>query len=115
MIASLVRSPAFQELVSYYQERRDEETFQLTSRIQSLASDALEELEDRINGEAIDDVKTKDLAGIATSLLDRAGHSPVSRRESRNLHVHLTEDDISEIKREAAQKKIINGEATQVD
>lgn len=106
-IKVLQRSPAFQELIAHYQERRTEEAFDFERRIKEAASEGLEELSDRL----LDPTQraalpTRELYKITTGLLDRAGHNPVARRESRNWNIGLTADDIKKMKDEARQETI---------
>jgi len=107
-ISILCKNPMFQDLIAYYQESRLQDSLELSSRIRAAASDSLEALQERIDGELEQpgSLNTSDLHKITKDLLDRSGHSPVSRRESRNISIGLSADDIKKIKEDSKQEPI---------
>ena len=68
----------------------------VASRIQEIAPLALQTLEELMY-EGNDNVKLK----VATDLLDRAGHAAVKTVRTENTSLHLTRDDILDIKNRA--------------
>jgi len=101
-ISNLRNSPAFMDLVMYYEGPRDQSAMDIRERLKFVASDALDALHEKVQQE---DIAIKELTAMTMNLLDRTGHSPVSRSESRHLHAHvgLSKDEISKIKETAAE------------
>lgn len=120
-IHNLMNSPAFMDLVEHYSEMRDEAVMDIAGRLSVVASDALDVLHERINEEGEDKMDSETLRKVTKDILDRAGHSPVSRSESRSINIGLTKDDIIELKSVATrssehpQRPILDGTAEEVD
>ncbi len=107
-VYNLQKTPAFQELVSHYMMMRDDQIGDLSEQIRLAAGEALASLQRKVDQD--DDIPIGELRQLATNLLDRAGYSPVSRRESRSVHIGLTGDDIAKLKSEAqTDQKVIEG------
>ena len=100
-LSFLLKSPAFQDLLAYYQGKAEDKLFDVTEKLRLLTADTLAELHKRVL-ENPDDVPTTLLTKIATDLLDRhpEGHGPVTRSINKNIHVGLTHQEIHTIKEE---------------
>ena len=98
-IGLLQKSPMFNNLVSHYMNERDKEVETMRRKIELAAEDALEELHSRIVSE---ELEFGDLQKATMGLLDRAGHSPVARSESRVVNISLSDEAIRAIKARAA-------------
>jgi hypothetical protein len=101
-ISILKNDPAFAELITYYQEVKTAVYLDVHERIQSVAVDALEELHERVT-ENPDGIKNEELIKIVTSALDRAGHGPTSKVESRSII--LTSEDLMRMKAETEERQ----------
>lgn len=102
-VSILLQDPTFSDLVAFYRERVNEAYMDLHERIKLLSVDAVEELHDRLRSEP-DKISTSTLLELTTRILDRAGHSPVQRSESKHLHVHLNPSEIQELKKVSGVK-----------
>lgn len=76
----------------------DLDSVAVAQRIQEIAPIALQTLE-QLLCEGTDVIKFK----TATDLLDRAGHAAVKTLRTESLSVHLTRDDLEEIKKRAKE------------
>lgn len=85
------------DLVEFYNNAEVERFATVQDRMVMLGLTAAEELQDRIENEA-EDMSTKDLVEVLTRTLDRGGYSPVTKSESKNLHAHVSLDDLQKIK-----------------
>lgn len=101
MVVSKVRnSPMVQEKIRLLELQRDANTVDIARDIRKLAPDALKVLQDlMVNAQTNPNVRSN----IAKDLLDRAGHGAVKKTESKNLHAHLTSDELSGIKERALE------------
>lgn len=88
-------NPAFQELLAYYMGERDKAVRDVTGRIESIAMTGLDRLQDFLESP---DAAPGFVRAVVADLLDRAGHSPVKKKEVRAMHTVLTSDDLKEIR-----------------
>lgn len=103
-ISNLKRDPAFQDLVSYYKEQTEEIYIDVHQRLAALSLDAVEVLHERLIDEP-DSFKVEELQKTASLGLDRTGFGPTSNlRHSGGVAV-LTEETLTRIKEEAAQRQ----------
>lgn len=103
MVSYVRNSPIVKDQIANLQEKANEETVNIASRIKSLAPHAIEVLEDviktgEVSGERI---PAKLRAHHAEKLLDRAGYAPPKEIRALNLSGHFTVDEIEEIKKRA--------------
>jgi transcriptional regulator len=98
-ISNTLGSELVQEKMAIMVAERDAATVDLSRQIKELAPKALEIIKDALadNGK----LGTKDQVKVAQDVLDRAGYSPVQMVMSANMNIHLTGDDLAEIKRRA--------------
>jgi hypothetical protein len=91
-LSMLQNDPAFQELVSFYRERRGEIMDKAVERLKSLGMDALSILQEKLD-ENPDDFSMKELIHLLTVTMDRTGHGPTRKIENTNLN--LTPGDVA--------------------
>jgi DNA-binding CsgD family transcriptional regulator len=97
-ISNVMNSAICKRQMNLMRDARDLDAVDVSKRIQEIAPVALQTLEELLcTGN--DNVKLK----TATDLLDRAGHAAVKTLRTESLSVHLTADDIAEIKSRAKQ------------
>lgn len=94
-ISVLRADPAFQELLSHYENAEQEAWADVRKKAALVGMTAVEVLQDRLL-ENPDRVSTKDLVQVVQSGLDYGGHKPAQRSE--NLHYVTTSEEIEEIK-----------------
>lgn len=80
-IALLKKSPAFVELVAFYQKQDGDKLLDINAKLQSLGLDAVEVLHDRVR-EAPDLLKAEDLQKIIVLTMDRTGFGPQSTQKN---------------------------------
>lgn len=97
-LAKLKNTPAFRQLCMEYSELDWQEERVFESRIQALRMDVLEKLHDKVESE---DLPADFLRQALRDIMDRTGHSPVKKSESRMVHLHLAGSDIQKIKEAA--------------
>lgn len=95
-LALLRRSPAFQQLLFTYMSIRDQEAVNIGARIKQAASIALEKLTEKLAETDSNELPLDTLRRTTTDLLDRSGHSPVSK--TMTLSGALSAEDIRDIK-----------------
>lgn len=88
-------NPAFQDLLTYYMSERDKAVRDVSGRIESLAMSGLDRLQDFLESP---DAAPALVREVAMNLLDRAGYSPVKKKEVRAMHTVLTAEDLKEIR-----------------
>ena len=86
-ISILKGDPSFKELLAYYAARSEEQFLDVRKRLAILGTDAVAELQDRLDYKP-DSLTNTQLIEITKTTLDRAGFSPVSKSE--NVQVLLT-------------------------
>lgn len=96
---NLRRSPAFQQLLFYYQAERDVEAMSLSAQIKIGAGLALDKIVERLETEEAASLPATWLKDVMVALLDRAGHSPVQK--TATLSAHLSAEDIRVLKEAA--------------
>ena len=120
-ISTLFNSAVFQEQLIILQAARDDDSISVGKRIAALAPIALERVKEVLQ-DPIHRVETNEKTGqveikiddridpalkvrTAQDLLDRAGHKAIDRK----ISVHMTKEDIDEIKQDAIQAGIESG------
>lgn len=105
-ISVLKRDPMFQELVDVYMTRRDSVVVDMTQRLQGLAVQAVEILQERLDENA-DALSVKELHSVAELSLDRVGYGKSS---TVNLNAGVspkTLDQIKEAVRAGARGRVV--------
>jgi predicted transcriptional regulator len=98
MVSYTLSSPIAKREMENLRAARDLDAVDVAKRIQAIAPIALQTLEDLLcTGN--ETMKFK----VATDVLDRAGHAAVRTLRTESLSVHLTKDDIDEIKNRAKE------------
>ncbi len=98
MVSYTMNSPIAMREMENLRAARDLDAVDVAKRIQEVAPIALQTLETLLcNGN--DPIKFK----AATDILDRAGHAAVRTLRTESLSVHLTKDDIEDIKNRAKE------------
>lgn len=87
-IYTLVRDPAFQELVQFYQNSESEAHKDLQFQISLVARDALQALHERIIDEP-EQFRPAEITETTKVLLDRAGFAPVQRSINRSINTSV--------------------------
>jgi hypothetical protein len=105
-ISILQNDPAFADLMDFYAEREDDRFVDVQNRLESAGLDAVSELHERVI-EDPEALATGDLIDIAKLTLDRSGHSPVKKSESKK--VILSGQDLADMKTAALQSAPIEG------
>lgn len=100
----ILADPMCKAHISHLSDKADNGTINIRKKFSELAVKAVDTIEDLLTYDNVNDsVKFK----AAQDVLNRAGYAPV--QESRHLSVHLTSDDLKEMKRRAlAQGAIIS-------
>lgn len=94
-ISILKGDPSFKELLAYYAARSEEQFLDVRKRLAILGTDAVAELQDRLDYKP-DSLTNTQLIEITKTTLDRAGFSPVSKSE--NVQVLLTGNELEKLK-----------------
>lgn len=97
-ISVLKSDPTFAELVQFYSDREDDMFVDVRARLESLGMTASEVLLERVM-EDPDGMANSDLLDILKAALDRAGHSPVKRSETKKIVFSAA--DMERLKNEA--------------
>ena len=100
-VSNTLNSELAQEKLTVMMAERDASTIDLSRQIKEIAPKALEIIKDALNSNTL--LGAKDRVKVAQDMLDRAGYSPVQLSMSANMNVHLTRDDLSELKARAVQ------------
>lgn len=98
MVSYTLNSPIAKREIENLRAVRDLDAIDVAKRIQDIAPIALQTLEDLLC-QGTDVIKFR----TATDLLDRAGHAAVRTLRTESLSVHLTKQDIDEIKNRAKE------------
>jgi len=96
-LSILQNDPAFTELLTFYQDKSFENHSRIQERLTLLGIDAITEIHERVI-ETPELVSTKVLLEITDTTLDRTGHSRIQKTESKSLNVHLSSDELDDIK-----------------
>lgn len=94
-ISILKNDPSFKELLAYYAKSQAETFIDVKKRLAMLGTDAVAELQDRLDFKP-DSLTNTQLIEITKATLDRAGFNPVSKSE--NVQVLLTADELQKMK-----------------
>lgn len=94
-ISILKADPSFKELLAYYATRQEEIFIDVRKRLAMLGTDAVAELQDRLDYKP-DSLTNTQLIEITKASLDRAGFNPVNKTES--VQVLLTGDELAQMK-----------------
>ena len=102
-VSNVRNSPIIQDKLAIMQGARDAYTLDIAKDIREFAPKALEVLKAIVNGDDSSGLPVGPAlkARVASDLLDRAGYAPVRNVNVQSAHVHLTRDDIEELKRRA--------------
>jgi len=98
MVSYTLNSPIAKREIENLRAARDLDAVDVAKRIQEIAPIALQTLEDLLCG-GTETTKFR----TATDLLDRAGHAAVHTLRTESISVHLTRDDIDDIKNRAKE------------
>lgn len=109
-ISILKSDPAFAELLTHYGTKRDEVFVNVTERMAGFATDALEELHDRLLNNP-GEFKVKDLNEVIKTTADRGGYSPVQKTENKTIV--LTAGELANLKAEVANRQ--NGQVRKIN
>lgn len=106
-ISNTLGSELAQEKLAIMVAERDATTVDLARQIKEIAPQALEIIKDAMedNGKLC----PRDRVKVAQDVLDRAGYSPVQMVMSANMNIHLTTEDLAELKRRAVSGARMNG------
>jgi hypothetical protein len=102
-VSNACNSPIVREKINHLRTERDANTVDIANQIKELAPKALDILRNVIeddSGEVPLPIKVKE----ANNLLDRAGYNPKTSVNHQHAHVHLTPDEISDIKKRAIEE-----------
>lgn len=102
-LSILKADPTFNGLVEHYVQTEGERFASVRDRMVQLGLTAADTLLERII-EFPEEISTKDLTELLKSTLDRGGHAPVTRSESKHLHATIPADAL-----EALKGEILNG------
>lgn len=94
-ISILKSDPSFKELLAYYSARSEEVFIDVRKRLAMLGTDAVAELQDRLDFKS-DSLTNTQLIEITKATLDRAGFNPVAKTES--VSVLLTGEELQKMK-----------------
>lgn len=94
-ISILKSDPSFKELLAYYSRHNEEAFVDVRKRLAMLGTDAIAELQDRLDYKS-DSLTNTQLIEITKATLDRAGFSPVAKSE--NVQVLLTGEELQKMK-----------------
>lgn len=97
-VSILQNDAAFRELVSFYTAQRQEAFIQTGEKLATLASTAIDILQDRLE-EAPDEFNPTQLLAVVQTAADRSGHGPASTQ--RNVSINVTADDLERLRAEA--------------
>jgi hypothetical protein len=103
-LSILRNDPAFMDLVLHYELTEVERFTNVQDRMVVLGMVASEELNERI----VDDpesISTKDLTEILKASLDRGGHAPITKSETKSTHIVLSAEDMLKIKMETMESQ----------
>lgn len=101
MVSTIRNSAIFRTAVQEMHENADEHVMEVSRRISANAHRAVDILQGILNGD-IDNVSPNLQARIAQDMLNRAGHSPITKIQGNfsSLHGKFTKDDLDAIRAE---------------
>ncbi len=110
-ISILKSDPSFKELLTYWENKKDElaEQYFINENLNALNADALSTLQDRLEDDPAS-FETPELVRIVQIASDRTGHAP-KRVEEKNINVNF--GDKLEAARERAREMVIEGTINQ--
>lgn len=100
-VSNVVNSPIIQDRLAIMNGARDAYTIDLARDIREFAPKCLDLLKEIISGdtEGVGQLASPALkARVAIDVLDRAGYAPVKNINMQSAHVHLTKEDIDQMK-----------------
>ena len=109
-VSMLLSDPAFKDLLAYYKDNIKDVFVDVTQRMASFATNALEVLQERLEDKP-DGFSNKELNELIKTTADRGGHSPVQKTETKNIT--LTAEDLLKIKQEVESKQ--NGSVRRIN
>jgi len=109
-ISILKQDPAFKDLLAHYMTVRDIAFVDVQQRMAGFATDALEELQERLETKP-SSFSVKDLNELIKTTADRGGHSPVQKKETRNINISTA--DLENIKKEVESRQ--NGQVRKIN
>jgi len=109
-ISVLKQDPAFAELLAHYAAARDSVFIDVQQRMAGFAVDALEELQERLEIKP-QTFTNKELNELIKTTADRGGHSPVQKRETKNINISAA--DLEAIKKEVESRQ--NGQIRKIN
>lgn len=89
-VSILQSDPTFAELVAFYRKDFQLQYADLHTNLAGLASDAVDELRDRLENTP-ETIKTTELIDIVAKTADRTGYGPQSSSVNVNVHVNLAD------------------------
>jgi len=96
-ISVLQSDPTFADLVKYYEGVAEARFADVQERMVVLGLSASEEILDRLENDP-ELISTKELVDVIKAGLDRGGHAPVAKSETKSLSVVLGADDLAALK-----------------
>lgn len=108
-VANTLASGVARQQIANMHAMRDRQAVDIGSRIQELAQEAIEVMGELLLSPSTRDNVRKD---IAVDLLDRAGHSPVRRLETRQT---ITQGELDAVKQKALEIGRMSGLVRDVD
>jgi len=111
-VSNVRNSAVIQDQLAIMRGARDAYTLDIARDIRDFAPKALEVLKEVVMGRGAGENASVALrARYAADILDRAGHSATRNIDFRGQHLHLTKDDLEEIKRRAFNSPVIDVKA----
>ena len=115
-VSNVRNSPIVQEHITIMQSARDADTIDLAKEIKEIAPVALDLLKDIITGDNDGAGASINLrARTSENMLARVGHGVPHRVQAESVNIHLTSEDISEIKRRAMLAKNVVSDQEVID
>jgi hypothetical protein len=103
-VSILKDDPSFQELLEFYREEKDRAFRSVNDKLAGMASDALDELQTRIEDEP-DKFTIPQLLAVITTAADRSGNGPQSSTTNLNLNVGLA-DRLEEARKRVKERRL---------
>ena len=110
-VSNVRNSPVIKEKITVMQCARDASTVDISRQIQEFAPEALKLLRNVIAGNGAEgkDASIPLRVRTAEQWLNRAGHAPVQKTASINIHSRLDKEDLDKIKKRASELSELNG------
>lgn len=105
-IQQIKRDPLFKQMLGKLEDKADEEVVDVRKKISELSIKAVEKMDG-----LIDSYDDKVSLNASKDILDRAGYKPVEKSENLSATVHLTKDEIEELKGRAKKSGAMVSEA----